>query len=66
VGQGIIIVEASRSHSHASQSVELLWTSHQPDADTYRTTQNTHTTQTSTSPGFGPANQPESGRRHTP
>jgi hypothetical protein len=34
VGQGIFIIEASRSHSDTSYSVGLLWTSDQPDAET--------------------------------
>ena len=34
VGQGLVIFEASRSHSHTSHSVGLLWTSDQPDAET--------------------------------
>jgi len=32
VGQGPLINEESRSHSDTSQSVGLLWTSDQPDA----------------------------------
>ena len=39
-GQGVLIIEASRSHSGTPQSVELLWTSDQPDAET-STLQNT-------------------------
>jgi hypothetical protein len=34
VGQGLIIIEASRSHSDTPHSVGLLWTSDQPDAQT--------------------------------
>jgi hypothetical protein len=30
----IIIIEASRSHSDTPQSVELIWTGDQPDAQT--------------------------------
>jgi hypothetical protein len=30
VGQGLLIVEASRSHSDTPHSVGLLWTSEQP------------------------------------
>ena len=33
--QGLIIIEASRSHSDTPQSVELLWASDQPGAETY-------------------------------
>jgi len=32
VGQGLLSIEASRSHSDTSHSVGLLWTSDQPDA----------------------------------
>jgi len=34
VGQGLIIIDASRSHSGTPHSVGLLWTSDQPDAET--------------------------------
>jgi hypothetical protein len=34
VGQSLLIIEASRSHSDAPQSVGLLWTGDQPDAET--------------------------------
>jgi hypothetical protein len=34
VGQGLFIVEGSRSHSDTPHSVELLWTNDQPDAAT--------------------------------
>jgi hypothetical protein len=33
VDQGLLIVEASRSRSDTPQSVGLLWTSNQPDAE---------------------------------
>ena len=33
VGQGLLIIEASRSHSDTPHSVGLLWTSDQPDAE---------------------------------
>ena len=32
-GQGLLIIEASRSYSGTSQSVVLLWTSDQSDAE---------------------------------
>jgi hypothetical protein len=35
VGQGLLNVEASRSHWDTPLSVELLWTGDQPDAETY-------------------------------
>jgi hypothetical protein len=34
LGQDLLIVEASRSHSDTPHSVGLLWASDQPDADT--------------------------------
>jgi hypothetical protein len=34
VSQGFPIIEASRSHSDTADSVELLWTNDQPDAET--------------------------------
>jgi hypothetical protein len=33
-GQGLPIIEASRSHSDTTHSARLLWTSNQPDAET--------------------------------
>jgi hypothetical protein len=39
VSQGLLITDASRSHSDTPHSVGLLWTSDQPDArDLYLTT----------------------------
>ena len=34
VGQGILIIETSRSHSDTSHSLRLLWTGYQPVAET--------------------------------
>jgi len=34
VGQGLLIIEVSRSHSDTPHSVGLLWTSNQPEAGT--------------------------------
>ena len=34
VGQDLLIIEASRSHSDTPESVGLPWTSDQPDAET--------------------------------
>jgi hypothetical protein len=39
VCQGLLIIEASRSHSGTPHSVGLLWTSDQPEADTAFLTQ---------------------------
>ena len=65
-GQGLLIMEASRSHSDTPQSAELLWMSDQPDAET-----STYTTQTLTTErhpllpvGFEPA-IPASKRQQT-
>jgi len=33
VGQGLLIIEDSRSHSDTPQPLRPLWTSDQPDAD---------------------------------
>jgi hypothetical protein len=56
VGQGLLIIEASRSHSDTPHSVGLLWTSDQPRRrDLYLTAHNTHKRQTSKLPvGFEP------------
>jgi hypothetical protein len=37
MGQGLLIVDASRSRSDTPHSVELLWTSDQPGAETWHT-----------------------------
>jgi hypothetical protein len=42
VGQGLLIIQASRSHSDTQHSVGLLWTCDRPDAEIYLTTHNTH------------------------
>jgi hypothetical protein len=34
LGQGLLIIDASRSHSDTPHSVRLLWTSDQPVAET--------------------------------
>jgi hypothetical protein len=54
VGQGLLIVETSRSYSDTPHSAGLLWTSHQPKAETATyTTHNTYKRQTSMLPaGF--------------
>jgi hypothetical protein len=53
VGQGLLILKDSLSHSDTPQSVGLLWTSDQPDAET-STWQNTTLTTDMSSPGFEP------------
>ena len=42
VDQDLLVNEVPRSHSDTLHSVGLLWTSDQPDAETYLTTHNTH------------------------
>ena len=58
MGQGLLIIEASRSHSDTPQSVGILWTSDQPDEET---TWNNHKRHISTSPAeiepTNPANE---------
>ena len=45
-GQALLIIEASRSHSETSHSVELLWKSDQPDAQTPPPDNTQHSRQT--------------------
>jgi hypothetical protein len=53
VGQGVLIIEDSPSHSDTPHSVGLLWISRYRDL--YLTTHNTHKKQTSKPPaGFEP------------
>ena len=47
MGQGLLIVEASRSHSDTPHSVRRLWTSDQPDAETSIWRHNTRKRETS-------------------
>jgi len=44
VGQGLLIVETSRSHSDTPHSVGLLWTSDQPVTDIFTWQRTTLTT----------------------
>ena len=50
VGQGLLIIEALRSHSDSPQSVGLLWKNDQPVAET---THNTHKRQNIHAPPVG-------------
>jgi hypothetical protein len=50
VGQGLLIIEASRSHSDTPHSVGRLWTSDQPDAETSTWQHTTLTTDRHPSP----------------
>jgi hypothetical protein len=69
VGQGHLIIEASRSHSDTPHTVGLLWTSDQPDAET-STWQHTKLTTIDRHPRPRPdsnlQSQQASGRRPTP
>jgi hypothetical protein len=67
VGQIILIIEASRLHSDTSQSVGLLWTTDQLDAETSTmTTYNTKDRHPCPQRDSSPQSQPVSGRRATP
>jgi len=68
VGQGLLIIEASQSHSDTPHVVGLLWTSDQTDAET-----STWQSPTLTRDGHpclrrdsNPQSQQASGRRPTP
>ena len=54
LGQGLLFIEASRSHSDTPYSVALLWTSDQPDLEIcICATHNTHKRQATMLPaGF--------------
>ena len=68
VGQGLIIIEASRSHSDTPHSVGILWMGDQPVADT-STRQNTILTRDRNSCSRRdsyPQSQQASGRQTTP
>jgi len=69
VGQGLLIVEVSRSHSDTPHSVGLLWTSDRPYAKTYawnRTTITRDRQQCPPAAGFEPAIPATRSRRPTP
>jgi hypothetical protein len=68
VGKGLLIVEASRSHSDTSHSVGLLWTSDQPDAQTSTWQHTTLTRDRHPCPrrDSNSQSQQASGRRPTP
>ena len=57
VSQGLLIIEASRSHSDTPHSVELLWTSDQPVAET---STRKHTTLRTDVHGHGGIQTPQS------
>jgi len=67
VGQGLLIIEDSWSHSDIPHAVGLLWTSDEPDAET-STWQNTKLTTDISYPRreSNPQYQQLSGRRPTP
>ena len=55
VGRGPLVIEASRSHSDTPHTVELLWTSDQPDARLlHNKTQHSQEADIQTSAEFGP------------
>jgi len=51
VGQDLLIIKASRSHSDTPHSVRLLWTGDQPEADTHIWQHTTLTTDRHPCPG---------------
>jgi hypothetical protein len=64
VGQGVLIIESSLSHSDTPHSVGLLWTDDQPDAKT-STSQHTTLRQTSMLPARFEPTIPASERPQT-
>jgi len=68
VGQGLLIIETSRSHSDTSHSAGPLWTSDQPDAETSTWQQLTFTRDIHPCLWLNsnPQSQQVSGRRPTP
>ena len=66
--QGFLIIEDSRSHSDTPQSVGLLWTSDQPDAETCAGLHATLTRDRNPCPRWdsNPQSQQASGRRPKP
>jgi len=68
IGQGLLIIEALRSHSDIPQLVGLLWTSDQPDAETstWQHTTLTRDKHPCSRPDSNPQSQQASGRRPMP
>jgi hypothetical protein len=68
LGQGLPIIEASRSHSDTPHLVGILWTSDRPDADTSTGQHTILTIDRYPCPGrdSNPQSQQASGRRPTP
>ena len=68
VSQGLLIIDDSRSHPDTPQSVALLWTSDQPEAETSTWQHTTLTTDIHPCPRWdsNPQSQQASGRRPTP
>jgi len=67
VGQGLLIIEASRSHSDTPHSVGLVWTKDQPIAENSTWQHTTLTTDRNLFPrqDFNPQSQQARGRRTT-
>ena len=67
VGQGLFIIETSRSHSYTPHSVGLFWTGDQPEAkNLYSMIHKTHKRQPFPRRNSKPQSQQASGRRLTP
>ena len=58
VSQGLLIIEASRSHLDIPQSVGSLWTSDQPDTETSTWQHTTLTREIRSAPGGIPTHNP--------
>jgi hypothetical protein len=66
VGQGLVIVEDSWSHSDTPQSIGLIWTSDQPNTETSTWQHTTHDRHPFPRRDWNPQSQQASGRRPTP
>jgi len=66
VGQGLLVIEASRSRSYTPHSVGLLWTSDQPDTETYTLQHTTYTKDRHPCPRRDSNSQPQQASRRKP
>ena len=66
LGQGLLVVEASRSHSDTPHTLGLLWTSDRPDAETSIYTTLTRDKHLCHRPDSNPQSQQASCRRPMP
>jgi hypothetical protein len=66
MGQGLLIIEASQSHWDTPHSVELPWTSYQPDAETSAWQPTTHSTDRHPCPRWDTSPQCQEASSHRP